>query len=44
MGGPVKKNENNQVWIIIAVFLGLFIIMALIPQNFWVDLSMKYFQ
>lgn len=43
--------ENKKIFgldrtalIVIAVILGLFLIMILIPQSFWVNLSIKLFK
>jgi len=42
MNNP-KPPMNTKVFVVIAlIFVALFVL-ALMPQRFWVDMSMKYF-
>lgn len=43
--GPIEKVESgvNVSFIIIGAVLLLFLVIVLIPQDFWVNLSMKLF-
>jgi hypothetical protein len=42
--GQQKINLNKTVLIVVAAVLALFLVMILIPQGFWVNLSIKLFK
>ncbi len=42
--GLLKDFFKNPAAVIILVIIILFLIVVLIPQSFWVNLSMKYFK
>ena len=45
-GAEAPKNIrlNKTVLVIVAAVLALFLVMILIPQSFWVNLSIKLFK
>jgi hypothetical protein len=42
--GPQNIAPNKTVLIVVAAVLALFLVMILIPQSFWVNLSIKLFK
>jgi hypothetical protein len=42
--GRQNINLNKTVLIVVAAVLALFLVMILIPQSFWVNLSIKLFK